>query len=86
MSTQHTPTVRVFKAFNSASQFTVSADGTYLGTVYVPRGRKWGTVMETGHPVWQDEVARCLGLENGTQILVDRFMSGVSPVAKGEAA
>lgn len=72
MNASHTPVVRVQKQWNSSSCFLVLADGKLLGTVYMPRGRKWGTVLAHDLPVWHQEVAACRSIEDGASILVQR--------------
>lgn len=78
--------IEVNESWNSTSQHTVTAytdNGErigLLGVVYLPRGRKWATVMEKGHPPFTNVVGMSIGINEGAQMLKDRFVSGLSPL------
>jgi hypothetical protein len=78
-------TFQVQESWNSRSQHTVCAyddNGErigLIGVVYMPRGRRWATVEETGHEPFKGIVCMADGLQNGAQALFDRFVQNMNP-------
>jgi hypothetical protein len=78
---------QVDQAWNSRSEWMVSThdvngDPVYLGTVYLPRGRKWGTIAERGHPAFKDVIGHCDSVRTGAEMLYNRFLQGMNPKYK----
>ena len=77
--------IEVSESWNSRSKHLVVgySDGGeqigLLGVVYLPRGRKWATVMENGHQAFKDVVGAAIGVSAGADMLKSRFESGLSP-------
>jgi hypothetical protein len=78
-------TFQIQEHWNSSSQHLVCAyddGGTLiglLGTVYAPRGRRWATIMETGHQPFKDVIGMAHGVQAGAEILFDRFVQNMNP-------
>lgn len=79
--------IEIHESWNSTSQHTVTAytdNGErigLLGVVYLPRGRKWATVMERGHSPFKNVIGQAVGIQAGADMLAKRFADGISPIS-----